>query len=336
MRIIETKDFTDRQWKHYYELRRRLAQRMGIPLDSGNWWILKRRTMRDKRELSDFRCAVLEGRGGFCGYMILNRIGKDTPGEHVRWMLDTFLDELSMGLKKRLARWVLSRYSIDTCVVLNSYENRNDALARTLGGRIAGRRHFFTLNVKNVKRTLMDSWIHETSRENRDLRLRFFDSIPEKYLDEYCSTFTRFLKDMPRGSAAWLPVVRPERISKQQRLNKKRESAVYCYLLFDRNGGIVGHTNVFIRRRRPQIAHQFMTGVLKEYRGRGLGRWIKAAMFKKLVKDFPRLKEMRTDTNPQNRWMIAINDEMGYRYSYSITEFKIWEKGLRAVLEMQA
>jgi RimJ/RimL family protein N-acetyltransferase len=295
--------------------------------------VLKRRTLRDRKELSDYRGAVLEGRNGFCGCMILNRIKKDAPGEHVRWMLDTFLDELSMGLIRRIARWVLFRYSLPTYAILGSHEKRNDALARALGGRIAARRRYYTLKVKDVRRTLMDSWVHEAQVKNRDLRLRFFDSVPEKYLEEYCALFTRFLREMPRGSAVWLPVIRPERIRKQQRMNKKSDSVSYTSLLLNRKGSIVGHTNVFIRRRKPQIAHQFMTGVSREYRGRGLGRWMKGAMFRKLVRDFPELEEIRTDTNPRNRWMIAINDQMGYRYSYSLTEFKIREKGMRAVLE---
>jgi RimJ/RimL family protein N-acetyltransferase len=331
VRIIETKDFTDRQWKGYYELRQRLAQRAGSSLESGNWWILKRRTLRETKELTDYHCAVLEERNDLAGYTFVHTIAKGTPDEHVRWLFDAFLDEFSPGLTKRIARWVLSRCSMNTYAVLGSYEKRNDALSRTLGGRIAGRRHYYILKVKDVKRTLMDSWVREGKERNENLRLRFFDSIPEKYLEAYCALFTRLLREMPRESAAWLPVIRPERIRKQQKMNKKSDSVSYTGMLFHKKGNIVGHTNVFIRRRKPQIAYQYMTGVSKEYRGMGLGRWMKAAMFRKLVRIFPRLEEIRTDTNPQNRWMIAINDQMGYRYSYSLTEFKIREKGLRAV-----
>jgi RimJ/RimL family protein N-acetyltransferase len=336
VRIIETKDFTDRQWKRYYELRRRLAQRAGSSLESGNWWILKRRTLREMKELTDYRCAILEKRNDLAGYTFVHTIAKGTPDEHVRWLFDASLDKFSPGLTKRIARWVLSQYPLGTYTILGSYEKRNDAFARALGGRVAGRRHYFTLKVKDVKRTLMDSWIHEGKERNGNLRLRFFDSIPEKHLEEYCVLFTRLLQEMPRGSAAWLPVIKPERIRKQQRMNRKSDSVSYTCILFDGKGGIVGHTNVFIRRKKPNIAFQFMTGVSKEYRGRGLGRWMKAAMFRRLVKDFPQLEEIRTDTNPQNRWMIAINDQMGYRYSHSLKEFKIREKGLRAVLNERA
>ena len=333
VRIVETKDFTKGQWKRYYEFRRHLAQYPWSPLESANWWILKRRTIREAKALTDYRCAGLEGRKGFCGYMILNRIGKDAPGAHVRWVFDASRDELPEVLMRRLARWILSRYSIDTCVILNSYEKRNDTLARTLGGRIAARRHYVTLQVRDVRRSLMGTWVSEGRRRNHDLHLGIFESIPERYPEEYCALFTRLLREMPRGSAACLPVITPERTRKQERMNRKNDSVAYSAILFNAQGRIVGHTNVFIRRKNPRVAYQFMTGVAKEYRGRGLGRWMKAAMFKRLLRDFPQLQEMKTDTNPRNKWMLAINDQIGYRYSHSLKEFKIREKGLRAVLK---
>lgn len=115
-------------------------------------------------------------------------------------------------------------------------------------------------------------------------------------------------------------------------MNRKRNCVVYSYLLFDKSGGMVGHTNVFVNRKKPKFAFQFMTGVRKEYRRKGLGRWMKAAMFRKLVRDFSELEEIRTDCGWKNTGMIAINKQMGYGYSYLLTEFKIHEKGFRAVL----
>lgn len=328
----DVRTFTDEQWKRYYELRRRLAERIRNSLDSGNWWVFKRRTIKHAARLKHYRWAAVTEGDELVGYTSMHTVGADGSGEHLQWYFDTFLSGLPGGFIRRMARWVLRDFPPGGYAILPSFEKRNDALAKALRGKMAARRYYYTLKVKDAERATMKGWIREGQRRKPDLRLRCFDAIPERFLEEYCSSFAQLLKDMPHGSAAWLPVITPERTRAQQRMNKRRHCVVYSYLLFGRNDRIVGHTNVFINRKKPQIAFQFMTGVRKEYRGSGLARWMKAAMFRKLIRDFSGLNEIRTDCGWKHSGMISINEQMGYRYSHMLTEFKIRERGFLAVL----
>lgn len=52
-------------------------------------------------------------------------------------------------------------------------------------------------------------------------------------------------------------------------------------------GKLAGFTAVFWHPDRPHILIQGDTGVFPEYRGVGLGRWLKAAMLEKVLRERP-------------------------------------------------
>lgn len=64
---------------------------------------------------------------------------------------------------------------------------------------------------------------------------------------------------------------------------------------------------------QPETLGQGDTGVLPKYRGHGLGRWLKAAMFEKVVAERPKVKRSRTGKANSNAAMLKINHEMGFR-----------------------
>jgi GNAT superfamily N-acetyltransferase len=60
-----------------------------------------------------------------------------------------------------------------------------------------------------------------------------------------------------------------------------------------------------------------MTGVMREYQGRGLGRWLKAAMLEKVLRDRPQVKWVRTGNADANAPMLKINQELGFKPFFS-------------------
>lgn len=82
------------------------------------------------------------------------------------------------------------------------------------------------------------------------------------------------------------------------------------------DGSVAGATEVFVNRFRPAFAWQWNTVVLPAYRGQGIGRWMKAAMWQRLRADAPEMATLRTGNAESNAAMLAINNEMGFQPSH--------------------
>lgn len=73
-----------------------------------------------------------------------------------------------------------------------------------------------------------------------------------------------------------------------------------------------GLTEIQVRSDQPALAYQQDTAVLPEYRGRRLGRFVKASMMRWLMGDRPAIERILTNTDATNVHVIRINHEIGY------------------------
>ncbi len=81
---------------------------------------------------------------------------------------------------------------------------------------------------------------------------------------------------------------------------------------------------------RAEILNQGATGVFPNYRNKGLGRWLKAAMLDKILRERTQVKYIRTGNADSNAPMLKINHELGFKPYISRC---VWQIETAKVLE---
>lgn len=83
-----------------------------------------------------------------------------------------------------------------------------------------------------------------------------------------------------------------------------------------------GVTEVSIENITPEFAYQGITGVAKEHRGNGLGLRLKAEMALHIRNNYPKVEKISTTTSNENKWMIDINEAMGYKVYKQVEKYR--------------
>ncbi|MFQ5592604.1 MAG: GNAT family N-acetyltransferase [Anaerolineae bacterium] len=126
----------------------------------------------------------------------------------------------------------------------------------------------------------------------------------------------------------------PERMRQVESTLAQREIERWTmYARHVESGELAGYTEVLWNPNQPELLLQDDTAVDPRYRDRGLGRWLKAAMLKKVLRDRPTVKRVRTGNAGSNAPMLRINHELGFKLYKSIT---VWQVGVDRVLDYLA
>jgi RimJ/RimL family protein N-acetyltransferase len=80
----------------------------------------------------------------------------------------------------------------------------------------------------------------------------------------------------------------------------------------DGTGEPAGLTEIAVDPADPVWGHQMITGVTREHRGHRLGLLVKIAMLEWLREAEPTLERIQTWNAESNRYMIAVNEALGY------------------------
>lgn len=79
-------------------------------------------------------------------------------------------------------------------------------------------------------------------------------------------------------------------------------------------GELAGNTVVAVEAERPHIGHQQDTSVVASHRGHRLGLLLKTAMLLHLADKEPQVRTIDTFNAESNDHMIAVNEDLGYRW----------------------
>ncbi|MFG1677171.1 GNAT family N-acetyltransferase [Micromonospora sp. NPDC049282] len=106
----------------------------------------------------------------------------------------------------------------------------------------------------------------------------------------------------------------PERLRDSLATLHRRGMKPYIVLaLHEQTGEVAGLTEVVVPAQHPTRADQYDTIVVREHRGYGIDRAIKARMLLELRSTEPEVAEVQTWNAQANESMLKVNAELGYR-----------------------
>ncbi|MFX0015652.1 MAG: GNAT family N-acetyltransferase [Promethearchaeota archaeon] len=199
-----------------------------------------------------------------------------------------------------------------------SHLKTGKAFCEQYGGKIALTEEESRLSLDEVDWKIVNEWITKGSQRTEGVTIAQFEIVPEEDIEEYCKLFTETLNQVPKGELEWEEVETPVTRRIREKHSKILNQTWTTIISKEKDGVISGLTETFYQPDQATLLYQGLTGVKKEYRGRGLGKWLKAEMLTYARKMFPEVRFVATDFAIINKPMIAINKQLGFR------KYKIW------------
>ena len=188
------------------------------------------------------------------------------------------------------------------------------------------------LCIADLNKELISRWQSQAAERASGFTIGFWDG---PYPEEQIETIVKLVdltNQQPRGDLKLEDThYTPEELRQmEQQIMARGTQRWTLYVAEPAQGKIAGYTEVFWNPNRPQILGQGMTAIYPEYRNRGLGRLLKAAMLEKVLRERPQVKYIRTGNADSNAPMLKINNELGFeRYMSQV----IWQVETAKVVE---
>ncbi len=200
----------------------------------------------------------------------------------------------------------------DTC---NSLE-REWKFWEGLGAKLALEGAQNRLLVEDIDWDMIEKWRHEGHKlaEVEHVDLFSFEKCPEEIIQEYTTTYSEIIRLIPLGEFDYIPEPTTPFTRREKEENLRKTGYEWHTLATrEKDGEISGLTEITYSKSRPHKVDQELTGVKPKYRGRGLGKWIKAEMMVFIKNNFPEIKYISTGNADMNAPMLSINDRMGFK-----------------------
>lgn len=103
-----------------------------------------------------------------------------------------------------------------------------------------------------------------------------------------------------------------------------RQDTVYRIWARHRSSSaIAGHTFLVVNGLQPDRGWQGDTAVTRPYRGHRLGLLLKIEMLRWLAVEQPQLQVIETFNQADNRYMVSVNEALGYRLSRTFATYQL-------------
>ncbi|MDQ6880040.1 MAG: hypothetical protein M3082_20545 [Candidatus Dormibacteraeota bacterium] len=248
--------------------------------------------------------------------------------KHILWLeVSVHPDHRRRGIAASWIPLVLELMDRHGCTTLSMGTEDEAGLAflKWMGaeGKFSGAEN--RLDLSTVDWAMVREWAEAGPKRSPATKLEVYDGhLPEAMWEDYCPQLTAMLNTMPwedmdHGDI----VVTPAQLADWFTRMDAQGMSDYTMLTREPDGTISGITDMQYSPYRANMIHQGFTGVRTDTRGRGLGKWLKAAMLLHVLDLYPNLTGVITENAGSNAPMLAINKRLGFKEYRAGTEYQI-------------
>lgn len=153
---------------------------------------------------------------------------------------------------------------------------------------------------------------------------RLLPPVPDETLQEMVEV-TAAINDAPMGTLTFEDEVFDlDRMRDIETARQRKGDRSYRVVARHRaTGEIGGHTQLVVSPHRPLVGFQADTAVSRAHRGHRLGLLLKIDAMRWLAEAEPQIELVETWNNADNRFMVLVNEALGYRLSGTYATYEL-------------
>ena len=236
--------------------------------------------------------------------------------EHMAWVDDLYVlpSHRRRGIGRQLFEEnVAFARAHDRTLLLFGHDAKSvdgAAFAATVGAKPGNVERQNRVRVADLDRALLESWLQPAPGYSL---VQFDDRCPDDLLDAVVECQS-VMNDAPHTELLGDDVYTPQHWRDTERERIEYDVTFwYAGVRHDASGAIAGYSSMTIRADKPWLISQEDTAVHPDHRGKAIGRWLKATNALRVLDERPDAMWIETWNDGSNRWMLAINDDMGFR-----------------------
>jgi GNAT superfamily N-acetyltransferase len=194
------------------------------------------------------------------------------------------------------------------------------------------------LDMQSVDTALVDHWIADGPARAPGYRLQFVAGRTPAELTGHVAEVNNVMNTAPREGmdvGDFLVTADLIREYEESAAAAGRQQLAY-YAVDESSGRFVGATSIQIEPGSPDRVWVGDTAVAPAHRGRGLGKWLKAAITRQILADLPEVRWVITWNAGSNEAMLGINSQLGFRLAAIYTTWQIATDRLKSRLAARA
>lgn len=181
------------------------------------------------------------------------------------------------------------------------------------------------LDLHSVDQDLVNRWLADGPVRAPGYRLEFVAGPTPPELAERVAEVVNVMNTAPRENLDVSDVlVTPALLAEYDEAAETAGRGHWAYYAAEEaTGRFIGMTEIWFEQGTPDRVHVGDTAVEPAHRGRSLGKWLKAAMTRKILDERPGARWVITFNAGSNDAMLGINRQLGFRTTAVHTTWQI-------------